>query len=346
MPGPSLDDPAYTIQACDTLTWSFGDGTTETVVGSNEVTHDYPTPGNYAVSVVIANSLGSATINFAKAMTIATAPSRLAIETKTIVNPKYPFGVCDSCIMAYENSGAVEVNVLRTLDLSRTVSVQVEMTAGSASPVASIQQTLTFGPGETKKTLTVPITDDAVYYGPRWYPLELTHPAGGVLTRQNTGSWPTLFIVEDDPRPVLSIGSGASIVEGNSGHTPFSIPVTLSAPLINMVDAYVIFHAGTATSPADYGGVAAIHIQAGQTTGVISGYIVGDTVAEPDETFTLTLLPNNTNQDPAFGNINATITILNDDAAVATTEAIPTLSVTALALLGAVLAIAALRVLR
>src|ERR1041384_8313755 len=34
--------PPYQVQPCDSVTWDFGDGTTETVAGSARVTHDFP----------------------------------------------------------------------------------------------------------------------------------------------------------------------------------------------------------------------------------------------------------------------------------------------------------------
>lgn len=147
-------DFGYTIQSCDTLTWSYGDGTSQSVIGSNTVTHDYPLPGNYPVAVTIANSLGSVAA-LGSGLVIADAPSRMRVL------PSTPSTTCD-CIVAMENSGSVSVQVERTLDLSRTASVDLLSENGDASnAVPQFTATLTFAPGETLQTYTVPIHDDS-----------------------------------------------------------------------------------------------------------------------------------------------------------------------------------------
>src|SRR5207237_9420333 len=49
----------YFIQSCDTLQWTFGDGTSETLVGYHVVTHTYTHAGLYDVKLHITNALGS-----------------------------------------------------------------------------------------------------------------------------------------------------------------------------------------------------------------------------------------------------------------------------------------------
>jgi len=100
---------------------------------------------------------------------------------------------------ALENSGAALITV--TLDLSSAVTATVSFTTsdGTASGVsdyAPVSQTLTFAPGATVVTVTVPITDDVVYEGNETTNLELSNPNGATLGAPNTA---TLTIVDDDP---------------------------------------------------------------------------------------------------------------------------------------------------
>jgi hypothetical protein len=66
-------------------------------------------------------------------------------------------------------------------------------------------------------------------------------------------------------------------------------------------------------------------LRAGQTSFAVTGWIAGDRVVEGDETFIVRLFPLNSNEDPAFGQTDATITIINDDVAPAQLAPIPTL---------------------
>ena len=207
-----------------------------------------------------------------------------------------------------------------------------------------MSENLIFGPNESRKTVTIPITNDQLYYGPRYYPLEFANPTGGLLTDANAIPWPTLLIIDDDSQPILSLVAAMSVQEGNGGLTPFSIPVQLSAQMLIDVTASVSFENGTATLNDFVPGSGGLRIRAGETAGVISGAIKGDVMPEPDETFTIRLIPLNTNNDPKFGNATVVVTIVNDDSAAS--AAIPALSSFGMFLLGVVLVTAALRVIR
>src|SRR4051794_12412639 len=61
-PGPC--PPPYVIDACDTLTWDFSDGTAPVnVSGSGAVDHVFARAGNLPIYVTITNSGGSTTIH-------------------------------------------------------------------------------------------------------------------------------------------------------------------------------------------------------------------------------------------------------------------------------------------
>ena len=87
----------------------------------------------------------------------------------------------------------------------------------------------------------------------------------------------------------MSIGP-ATVVEGNAGTTDAVFPVTLSAATTVPVTVSYVTGDGTATAGSDYTAVtSSVTIAAGQTSGTIVVAVLGDTVVEPDETFTVTL---------------------------------------------------------
>ena len=176
-----------------------------------------------------------------------------------------------------------------------------------------------------EKIFRVPIPDDDVYYGPRWFPLQLWSPTGGVLVNSAAVPNPSLYVAEDEPRPVCSIGAGVAVVEGDSGRTSFSVPVHLSAPLANDVSVAVFYIHQTAVEN-DFVQGGSLTLRAGETSFAVTGWIAGDRIVEEDETFIVRLFPLHTNEDPSFAQTDATITIINDDAEAAQLAPIPTLS--------------------
>jgi hypothetical protein len=123
------------------------------------------------------------------------------------------------------------------------------------------------------------------------------------------------FKVAQLSKPSVTLGD-ASIVEGNTGTTTLSFPVTLSAAAVGMVSVQYATSDGTAAAGSDYTSASGtLSFNAGERAKTISVSVLGDTVVEQDETFTLTLA-NPVNA--TLGTATATGTIRNDDVAKAT----------------------------
>jgi hypothetical protein len=124
------------------------------------------------------------------------------------------------------------------------------------------------------------------------------------------------FRVQTAEIPTLSIGDRAT-VEGSSGTTALSFPVTLSGATPKTVSVSYATADGTATSPADYTAASgSITFKPGEKVKTISVDVVGDLAIEQDETFTVTI-SSPVNASIAKG--TATGTITNDDTAVPVT---------------------------
>src|SRR5439155_19689821 len=89
--------------------------------------------------------------------------------------------------------------------------------------------------------------------------------------------------------PSLLIGD-ASAAEGNSGTTSLSFRVTLTHAATKVVSVNYATSDNTATAPSDYVATSGtLTFNPGETSKTIAVPVVGDTVLEPDETFTVTL---------------------------------------------------------
>jgi hypothetical protein len=121
---------------------------------------------------------------------------------------------------------------------------------------------------------------------------------------------PVTVTIGNPALPNVSIAD-LKVVEGNGEHAHFIFTVTLSRPSSTQVTLQYATADGTATHGADYvASSGTVTFTPGTTTQPIHVDIMGDTAAETDETFTLTL------SNPLGANITrgtATGTILDDD---------------------------------
>ncbi len=132
-------------------------------------------------------------------------------------------------------------------------------------------------------------------------------------TGSNSSKWSTYWANVAGPPPTVTIAPVAGQNEGNSGLTPFVFSVNLSTGYSLPVTVNYQTSDGTATAATnDYQtALGSVTIPAGLTSGSVPVNVVGDTNAESDETFTLSLT---SATNAVVGSQNAsTATILNDD---------------------------------
>ena len=116
--------------------------------------------------------------------------------------------------------------------------------------------------------------------------------------------------------PVIALSSStAAITEGNSASQPLTFTVTLSAASASTVTVNYATANGTATAGSDYipssGVLSVLTFAPGETSKTVAVSVLGDTVAEANETFTLNL---SSPSGATLGAISsATATIINDD---------------------------------
>src|SRR5262249_5508142 len=86
--------------------------------------------------------------------------------------------------------------------------------ATAGSDYTATSGTLTFAPGQTSQTVTVPVLGDPLYDSQETFTLNLSAPTGATLARSQA----TATIVSSLPAPTLGVGN-VSVVNGTSGTT-------------------------------------------------------------------------------------------------------------------------------
>ena len=172
--------------------------------------------------------------------------------------------------------------------------------------------TLTFAVGETSKVITVAVAADAVFELSERFAVTLTNPTAGAVLGTAAADG---IILNDDSN--LSVApTAANKAEGNSGATPFTFTVTRGGVATGAASAkWAASGSGAAAAAAsDFtDGVypsGTVSFAAGETSKTVTVNVAGDTLAEANEGFTVTL---DNPVGAALGTAAATGTILNDD---------------------------------
>lgn len=299
-PGPC--PPPYVIDACDTLTWDFGDGTPPMAVsGTGEADHVFPHAGDFTIFTTITNAGGSTTIH--GSAYVCAAPVSVVHFSK----PRYDVS---------EAAGTVTITLERSGDTSRPFTLNYVSAPGSANGqyvhnFEVIDEPLSFAAGETTKQVVHHINNDNVFTGDFDASVGVTSD-GAVVMDAGPVETAIVHIADDEPGPELTIDD-VTVPEGLGEHT-IDVPVHLSGPAADYVFAWCVPHDGTARANVDYKPLGSTaEFEPGQTTSKCQIQILGNFTVEPDKTLTVTA-------DPVIGPVkiargSAVVTLQNDDVA-------------------------------
>ena len=157
-----------------------------------------------------------------------------------------------------EGSGAATITVQRLGTTAGTATVDYAIEPGTAAatvdfsgPGGLLTGTLTFTPGQSSRTFTVPVVNDGEIEGPETILLSLHHPsAGGVLGTPLTA---VLTIVDNDVAGTLQFSPAALSVSEAAG--PAVLTVTRNQKSTGVtVNWAVVADGTTAVLDTDYGG--------------------------------------------------------------------------------------------
>ena len=265
-------------------------------------------------SKTIAVSITNDAVNEAdETFTIGLSNATLTIDDPTaigtIVNddPEPTLTVADAA--ASEADGTIAFTITSSAVSGQDVDVDyatTDATAAAGADYTATSGTATIPAGATTATVEVALVDDSTYETDETFTLDLSAEFNAILGDvQATGT-----IIDDDPEPTVSI-AGSSVTEGNVGTKAMTFTATLSNPSAFASDADWATADGTATAGVDYtAATGTVSFAPGETVAQITVDVLGDTDAEPDETFSVTLsAPNGL----TLGTSTATGTILDDD---------------------------------
>ncbi|WP_293776083.1 Calx-beta domain-containing protein [uncultured Oxalicibacterium sp.] len=211
-----------------------------------------------------------------------------------------------------EAAGTATFTVTLSAASGQTVSVNYSTADGTAiagSDYSSVNGTLTFNPGETIKTIIVPITNDILHENSETFTVNLSNPVNAIIVdAQGVGT-----IVDNDPVPVISAINNPSTAEGGTLVYNVNVNGTSSMP----TTFTFVLGGGTATAGADYSTSAptfsngvtydssngTISVPAGVTNFTVSVQTIDDAINEPSETVPLVI-----------GGVTGTGTITDNDA--------------------------------
>ncbi len=192
---------------------------------------------------------------------------------------------------------------------SDTVTVRHVTTDGTATAPADYTSTsgqVTFAPGETSKTVDVPVRGDRLDEDDETFSVDLSDATNATVgDGHGVGT-----ITDDDPAPAVSL-AGGSVIEGDAGTSTLTYTATLDAPSGKRVTVDFATADGSAHQPEDYNATTgALTFEPGETTQHIDVPVAGDTRHEVNETVAVDL---SNPANASLGTAHALGTILNDD---------------------------------
>jgi hypothetical protein len=212
------------------------------------------------------------------------------------------------------DEGVGEAIITVTLDTTAGTPVEVDYetnddTATAGEDYTDSGGTLTFDPGETVLTFTVPISDDTTYEGDEALMLNLYDASNASI---GTNDPATLNILENDPEPDSVVQFSDYEYSVHEGEDAAVITVTLNAPYTQPVTVDYATQDDTAVAPDDYtSSSGSVEIEVGEEIVTFTVPINDDTLYEGAEEVELELF-NATNA--VLGAYDtATLTIVDDE---------------------------------
>jgi hypothetical protein len=299
----------------DTVTSDGDTGTVSELLGNGNGTLTYARAyavGSSPAAVAVGDFNGDGRPDVAAANGGSNTVSELLNDgTWTPPPPPPPTIRINDVTVKEGNTGTVSATFAVTLSARSTQTITVAYATGNGTATAGSDYqgasgTLTFAPGEIRKTVTVLVKGDRVGEPNETFVVNLSSPTHATIgDGQGVGT-----IVDDEPR--VSIDS-VYAYEGKKGRsTLFTFTVTLSAAYDQAVTMSFRTADGTATaSSGDYvAKTGTVTFAPGETTKTITIEVKGDSKREPNEYFFLDLFNNSNSLFTGYRGIGW---IMNDD---------------------------------
>ena len=289
-PFPPAPHP-YTIQWCDTVTWDFGDGTTETHYGHATARHRYLNDGNYDVRVRIQNAAGH---DVMKREIVISRGEPARVYFPTFFDPP----------VFEESNEAVSLPIALRAPVNRMVKIDYVVSGVVVKPSSG---TLVFLPHVTEASIPLQLIDDDRFALSPRIEVQLRNGFGGTV--HESVPWYAAAVKDNEPSPTLSVHD--VVVRETDGvvKIPVHIDPALATGSARGFRADCFLLPGTATD-ADYRVEdGRLLFGDGQRVAEITVKIIDDSVFESAETFQVRCSDFEHLANPGYG----TVTIVGND---------------------------------
>lgn len=290
-PGNPTEATTFTLYGITTFDVQYWNGASWVVVPGGSVSGNNKVWRKFTFAPLTTNKI-RVYVYAAQSNVIANTRSRImeveAYGTAT------PASLTLNDVTVSEGSSGTNTSAVFTVSLSPASTNTVTVNYATANDMAvagsdytATSGTLTFSPGQTSKTISVPIIGDSTVESDETFFVNLSAPSNAVLA----DGFGEGTISNDDlsAQPALTIND-ISVPEGNTGLTNFTFTVTLLPTSSNTVTVNYATASGTAVAGSDYYSANnTLTFSPGQTSKTISVTVVADTVVEANETFYVNL---------------------------------------------------------
>ncbi|MET0624987.1 MAG: Calx-beta domain-containing protein [Pyrinomonadaceae bacterium] len=252
-----------------------------------------------------------------EALTVGSTSGPVTDATLVITDDDPTLGFAAATYSVSEDGGSVSIPVERAGYTGGTSTFTYSLPFGTANAgdFAHTPSMLTFAPGETTKTITIDITNDAVNERDETFSVQVGAVTGGIISRHSA----VVTILNDDPLPTVSIAD-TTVVEADAGFKSAVFTVTRTGLIDRNVVVNVRTADGTAVAGEDYlsaGVPTQLFIAPNADSAQFTVNTYGDTIVEGDKTFTAEI---STPMNATITRAQAVGTIKDND----TTTGVPT----------------------
>ncbi|MBW6401494.1 M10 family metallopeptidase C-terminal domain-containing protein [Roseomonas sp. HJA6] len=198
-----------------------------------------------------------------------------------------------------------------------SVTLQYRIVGGTALSGTDYAEdgtrTVTFAPGQTVATVEVSVAHDTLDERDESVVLEVFNPTGGVVLPAGQPSIQAIGVIRDNDGAGSNLSlfvSDPQLIEGDAGVAQAVFELRLSQPATSAMTFTYSTQDGSAVAGQDYTAkTGSVTFAVGQQTAFVTVNVTGNTAAENNESFFLTVTPDQTGLLGATG----MATILDDD---------------------------------